>query len=366
MKKLSVIFTLLLLACVSGGCAVIPAIVTTGASFAVPQTASLAISAVGTVHKTALIAADERQLDEMVSDKMTTIQAEAVLLSLQGVDLEATCLNGDLYVVGEYTTPEARDEALTELEDLNGVRSVKGVLKPMPTSLVALIKPAISDKHAETVIETGLIKELNIKSANVDVEVVQGEAVIVGVVKDEAEAQSVVQLVEGLRPKTRTPIKVTSLLVLQDMFEADQPQQNELFALSGQVQVLADVAPVLAPIAENPVPQAEATSVAVTEKVSVASLLSRFPSEPSPWQKARLKMKRRLLSLAHAESDPKAKRELITLSSKVRKDTLFSIEDRLVKALHSTTNLSVRNHVNSILAEIAPQKTLHIQNVALN
>lgn len=358
MKKLSVILALMLFACISGGCAVIPAIVTTGASFAVPQTASLAISAVGTVHKTALVAADERQLDEMISDKMTTIQAEAALLTRQGVDMEATCLNGDLYVVGEYVSPEDRDEALTALEEIKGVRSVKGVVKPMPTSLAALIKPAITDHHAETVIETGLLKELHIKSANVDVAVVQGEAVITGVVENETEAASVVHLVEGLAPKTRTPIKVTSLLVRQDIYEAGLPQHNEVFALRGGSSAPAEVA--------STPPAEPAEPVAEVDTPSLASLAGQFPAEPSAWQQARMKMKLRLLSLARAETDPKAKRELITLSSKVRKDTMFSIEDRLVKALHRTNNLSVRNHVNDILAEIAPQKTLHIQTVAMN
>ncbi len=361
-KKLSVIFGLLLITCISGGCAIIPAIVTTGASFAVPQTASLAISAVGTVHKTALVAADERQVDEMISDKMTTIQAEAVLLAQQGVDFEATCLNGDLYVVGEYATPEDRDSALSALEDLKGVHSVKGVVKPMPTSLVALIEPTIADGHAETVIETGLIKELHIKSANVDVEVVQGEAVIVGVVKDAAEADSVVRLVERLGEDAKASVKVTSLLAFQDSYEAGVGQPNDMFALSSQFRVLAEVNPQ----AITPTVEAKPDTVVVADKPSMSTLAAYIPTEPTIWQKARRNMKRRILSLAKAESDPKAKRELISLSSKIRKDTAFSIEDRLVRTMHTSTNLIVRSHVNGILIDIAPSRALPVHTLAMN
>ena len=167
MKKLIVIFALLFAACFSGGCAVLPALVTTGASFAVPQTVSVAISAASTVHKTALIAADERDMNDMISDKMTTIRAQAALLGETGADVEAQCLDGDIYVVGEYATPADRESVVATLQAVDGVKSVKGVLKSQPTSLVDLVEPTISDKHAEMVIEAGLIKALHIKSANV-------------------------------------------------------------------------------------------------------------------------------------------------------------------------------------------------------
>lgn len=361
MKKVVVIFGFLLLACFSGGCAVIPAIVTTGASFAVPQSASLAISAVGTVHKTALVAADERQVDEMISDKMATIQAEAILLTERGVDMEATCLNGDLYVVGEYATPADRDRAIKSLEEIQSVNSVKGVVKPMPSSLVALIKPAIADSHAETVISTGLIKELHIKSANVDVHIVQGEAVIVGVVENATEAESIVRLVEKLKPDARTPIKVTSLLVQQDIYEAGLPQRNNTYALNSGTLMLAD-----ATQASLPETNSESAPVIEKDRPTISSLAAYIPADLTPWQKARQKMKRRILSLAKSETDPKAKRQLISLSAKVRTDTMISIEDRLVRTMNHSTNLAVRSHINAILTDIAPHRTLQVQTIAMH
>ena len=379
MKKLIVISALLFAACFSGGCAVVPALVTTGASFAVPQTVSVAISAASTVHKTALIAADERDVDDMITDKMTTIRAQAALLTETGADVEAQCLDGDVYVVGEYATPQDRENVVAALQSVDGVKSVKGVLKQQPTSLAALVEPAISDKHAEMVIEAGLLKELHIKSANVDVAVVQGEAVVMGVVENSEEAREVVALVERLRPRTSDPVKVTSLLVSQDDYDKGGPQANDQFVLLTSSQMLA-----AAQKGENDAvagrepTEAEWEAVAAFETAAgpkavvpvdkpsaVEIAQTRLPKTRTPWQKARLKMKRRILSLAKAESNSAVRRRLITLSTKVLKDKNTSIEARLVKTLHNSPNFKIKRHVNSILRDYAPHRAVSFSTVAM-
>ncbi|QJB56130.1 BON domain-containing protein [Pseudodesulfovibrio sp. zrk46] len=354
MKKLAVILTLLLLAALAGGCAVVPALVTTGASMAVPQTASLAITAAGTVHKTALVAADERDVDDMMSDKMLTIQAEAILLTEPGTDVEAMCLNGDMYVAGEYDTPEDRETVIRELGSLKGVKSVKGVLKQTPTSLVAQVEPTIRDKHAESVIQAGLIKELHIKSANVDVFVVQGEAVVFGVVKDQTEAERVETLVRDLRPGKEDPVSVTSLLALQSAHENGVSQPNDLFALKTRAQMLAERS------------EKVRKAAAVENWRDLEELAFLLPAERTPWQKARLKMKHRILSTANREQDKQARRELITLSSQVLKDTHISIESRLVRTLISTDNVEVRRQVEAILNDVAPHRAERLHTLAMN
>ncbi|MEF2229904.1 MAG: BON domain-containing protein [Pseudodesulfovibrio sp.] len=368
MKKLAAIIALLLAACCSGGCAVVPALVTTGASFAVPQAVSVAISTASTVHKTALIAADERDMDDMISDKMTTIRAQAVLLSEPGADVDAQCLNGDLYVVGEYAAPSDRDSVIASLQQVQGVKSVKGVLRPMPGSLVAMVEPVISDRHAEAVIESGLIKELHIKSANVEVEVVQGEAVLTGVVEDRAEADAMVALVERLRPRTAHPVKVTSLLAFQEAYENGGRQANDAFVLLTERQMLA-AAEVKRPVAAGEKalpPPAAIPAVMGDAPPSIEELAAaRLPKKRSSWQQARLKMKHRILELAKEEQDPVVKRRLITLSTRVLKDRNTSIEARLVKTLHRTPNLRLKILVNDILADYAPDSAIPIQTVAM-
>lgn len=252
MKQCAVLCILILLSALSGGCAVVPALMT-GASFAVPQSASVAITAASTVHKTALIAADERSVDDMMSDKMLTFQAGAMLLAQTGASMEASCLNGEMYVVGEYATQEDRNEIIRELSSLQGVTAVKGVLKPMPDKLASLIEPTIRDSHAHSVIETGLLKELHIKSANVDVIVVQGEAVILGVVANADEAIRVTNMVASLSPKSDTPLTVTSLLAHQDSHDAGLPQNNDAFILRAESPLAAHI-PTAAPSPHQPKP----------------------------------------------------------------------------------------------------------------
>lgn len=351
----------------SGGCAVVPALITTGASMAVPQTASMIITAASTVHKTVLFAADERNADDMLADKFLTFQAQAMLMTEPQANMDASCYNGDIYLVGEFATPEDRDRIITRLQDIKGVRSVKGVVKQLPTDMLAAIKPAVTDGHAEAVIETGLFNKLHIRSANVDVEVVQGEAVVMGVVRDRDEAERVIDIVRDLRPESSRDIKVTSLLACQDAYEADITQDNETYALLTRQQMLDEATPALAEVEEEADSRLAMETGGNEPAPALEKLYARyFPEKPSAWQTARRKMKTRILDLAKAEQDPQAKMELITLSSKVLKDKHTSIERRLIKTLTTTSNASVWNHVDKILDDIAPERVERIQTLAMN
>lgn len=371
MKHVAAIIILLSLA-VSGGCAVVPALVTTGASLAVPQTASMVITAASTVHKTVLFAADERSADDMFADKLLTLRAQGILLTEPQAHMEATCFNGDIYLVGEFATPADRDRIITRLRSIKGVRSVKGVIKQQPSEMMAGLKPAVSDGHAETVIEAGLLKELHIRSANVDVEVVQGEAVVMGVVYDKAEAEDVIDIVKGLRPQSEHPIKVTSLLAYQDVHESGAMQANEMYALHSSKQMLAAAVPTPdIPVTESETPTVNPTptdpDMEIDESPALEKLYARYiPAKPSTWQKARRKMKARIFDLAKSETNPQAKKELITLSTRVLKDKNVSIERRLLKTLNSTQQSSVRKQVAKILRDISPKRTERIQTLAMN
>jgi len=346
---------------------VVPALITTGTSLAVPQTASMVITAAGTVHKTALFAADERNANDMLADKFLTFQAQAVLLTEPQADMDASCYNGDIYLVGEFATPGDRDRIITRLQAIKGVRSVKGVVKQSPTDMLAAIKPAVTDGHAEAVIETGLFKELHIRSANVDVEVVQGEAVVMGVVRDHKEAEQVIGIVRDLRPDSSRDIKVTSLLACQDAYEADTAQDNGDHVLLTRRQVLAEAAQVPADAEVEEAASRLAMKAGGEPSPALKELYARyFPEKPSAWQTARRTMNIRILDLAKAERDPRARKELITLSSRVLKDRHTSIERRLVKTLTATSNASVRSHVDKLLDDVSPERAERIQTLAMN
>lgn len=358
MKRILSVISIFILTAAFSGCAVVPALVTTGASLAVPQAASLAITAAGTVQKAVFFAADERTTDDMLNDAVLTLRVQGMLLTESGVDIKAAAFNGDVYLVGDYAAPEDRDRVLDDIRSISGVRAIKGVVKQRPEKLTDLVKPAITDHHAETVIEAGLIQELHVKSANVDVEVVQGEAVIMGVVRDREEAEQVVELVESLRPGDT--IRVTSLLALQDVYMQGGPQENETYALLTRQEMIA-----AAPAKHAEVSPAE---LAMSEPAPELNALYEqyFPNEPTAWQKARRRMKRRILTMAKREDNPEARRELITLSSRVLKDRHISIEGRLVKTLIATESASVRTQVDHLLDDIAPRRAARIQTLAMN
>ena len=99
--------------------------------------------------------------------------------------------------------------------------------------------------------------------------------------------------------------------------------------------------------------------------VSVEQAADRLPVKRTAWQRARLRMKHRILQLAKQEQNPEVKRRLITLSTRVLKDRNTSIEARLVKTLHRTPNLRIKTLVNDILAEYAPDSVVPIQTVAM-
>ena len=364
MKKHVASIIIVLCLAFSGGCAVVPALVTTGASLAVPQTASMIITAASTVHKTALFAADERNTEDMVADKFLSLKAQAMLLTEPQADMDASCYNGDIYLTGEFVTPADRDRIITRMQEIDGAHSVKGVIKQRPSDMLAAIKPAVTDSHAEMVIETGLFKELHIRSANVDVEVVQGEAVVMGVVRDKEEEKRVLDIVRKLRPKSSRQITVTSLLALQDAYEANAVQENEEYALLTRQQELALAeAEQPAPVQTLDVADFETGGAETSPKL--AALYDRYFPEKT-WSEYRHQMKNRILELAKAESNSEAKKELITLSSKVLKDRHTSVECRLIKTLCTTQNVSVWNHVDTILDDIAPERTERIQTLAMN
>lgn len=367
MKKRAVAVLFVLSLAFSGGCAVVPALVTTGASFAVPQTASLAITAASTVHKTVLIAADERNAADMLADKLLAFQAQALLMADPQVDMEVCCYNGDIYLVGEFATPADLDRVISGLRKIKGVHSVKGVVKQMPSDTLASVPLAVTDSHAEMVIEAGLFKALLIRSANVDVEVVQGEAVVMGVVHDRREAEDVVNIIRGLRPESSREIKVTSLLACQDVYEAHDMQDNERFVLQTRREMLAEVEVVRPPSSQEEQAMGDFVTGEAEPDPQWEALAVRYLSqEPTAWQKARYRMKRRILKLAKAERDPRARWELITLSSRIAKDKAISIERRLLKTLSATSNVSVWSQVDSILDEISPERAKRIHTLAMN
>ncbi|MDD4951464.1 MAG: BON domain-containing protein [Desulfovibrionaceae bacterium] len=350
------------LLCATGCAGVIPLAMSTGASLAVPKTVSLAMTGVKMLHKTTLLAADERNAGDMLKDKIVDIKAQASLLADRlDADVEAHCYNGDIYLVGEVDRPETADRLVRRMKSINGVTEVKGVIKTRPGTGYA---PPVNDCLVEAKVEANLIKHYHIRSANFDVDVVQGEAVLLGVVENKAEEQEVVDFVKKLKTlKGLAHMRVTSLLAIQDEYEAGLEDSNSKFALL-----------------ENPAPQSlcarpetrtlaakpEARPLAFKTRTWTPpeSALQNPADDPSPWQMARLRMNRRIVTMAKAEINHKSRIELLRLSHKILRDKNTSILARLSKTLNNSSQLATKVKLQTLIADISPDAPRKVWNLA--
>lgn len=230
-----------------GGCAaIIPTILSAAGSFVVPKSVSLAFTGLRTLHKVALMAADERDVSDMAGDKVLSIKASANLLATAGTDIEAYAYNGDIYVVGEADDMETRDQIIRDLRDIKGVSEVKGVIKIKQEEDFL---PNVSDSYLSNMVQLSLTRKLHIRSANVEAEACQGEIYIMGVVADKQEELEIMEYVRGL---TERPVH--SVMALQNEYENGMLASNYQYVLyeSGQATPGTD------PAAPAPVVLAEA------------------------------------------------------------------------------------------------------------
>lgn len=207
-----------------GGCAaILPTLLSSAASFIVPKSVSLAMTGLRTIQKIALIAADERDLDDMAKDKILSIKASANLMAEPLSNVEAYAYNSDIYVVGEVDSLETRNRIITELREIKGVRDVKGVIKERPPDDYA---PNVSDAYLENIVQLALTKQLHIRSSNIEAEACQGEIFILGVVADKQEEFEIIEYVRGI-----TNNRVTSLICLQNEYEHGMLASNYQYTL---------------------------------------------------------------------------------------------------------------------------------------
>ncbi|WP_147819635.1 BON domain-containing protein [Salidesulfovibrio onnuriiensis] len=357
------IFMLAILA--SGGCAIVP-VALTGASFATPQAVSLALTGVKVAHKGVLIAADERDADDMINDQFLDLQASAVAATASGVDADVHAYNGQVYVVGEYENEAAREKFVASLRDINGVEDVKGVLKSAETAEDLPVK----DGFAESTIAANLIAELGLKSANVDVEVVQNEAVLVGVVETHQEERELEAFVNSL--KVRDDLKgitVVSLVAVQQDRDAgintadleyrlQRIPGNSAFASAQQTaHTVAMSAPEVA---------TDVTRARAWDPQTLADLSRKYKGYFSQWTRERVRLKQTLLTMAERETDADASRELQTLAHKIRTDKNTSIAARLENAMLHSGNLHTKIQVNALLRQYAPARSVNMSSLAMN
>ncbi|MBU1228366.1 MAG: BON domain-containing protein [Proteobacteria bacterium] len=320
----------------AGGCAMIPFALTTTASLAMPQTASLAMSGVKGAYKTMQLAADERDMNTIMRDNMLTLKAKSALLTERSAtDVQVYAYTGDIFAVGVVDNEAQRDHLIRTLQGVKGVDEVKGVirLRDMENPYAGL-----RDNFLENTTRMALGRYLLHKNAGVEIGAVQGELCLMGVVGTYAEALDLIQYVESV-----SGTRAMSLLAIRDEYATGRPENNKRYLLTpAPAAQEANETRQLA--AERP--QTLPSAPVIARKFRPAAA----PEQPVVWNKARIRLGDKLQTLAKRAQSPSARAELMTLAGQVTTDHDLSITDRLSVAAAQAKNQHARLKIQSLLA----------------
>ncbi|HWR02779.1 MAG TPA: BON domain-containing protein [Humidesulfovibrio sp.] len=342
----------------AGGCAMLPFAIS-GASLAMPQNASLAVSGVKGVYNTGYLASDERDMNTIVRDNMLTLKAKSALLTVKGTqDVQVLALKGDLFAVGTVKNTAERDEIIRAMRQVQGVGSVKGHL-PLRDPEAA---PTVSaDSSLENRARMALSRHLLHKNSGVEVQAVEGELCLMGVVGTHAEALDLIQYIESV-----TGARAISLLAIRNEYATGRTETNRLYLLepsdapAPQGLSLYPNAPEAAPLPRAPIalgktmhpaapPQAPsgntAAFLAPARTIGAPAHAPAIAANP-----ARVHMQQKLTALAKREQNLQARAELLTLAGQIAQDRDVSIADRLSVAAAQSTQQQSKAKIEALLS----------------
>jgi len=360
----------------AGGCAMLPFAITTTASLALPQTASLAMTGVKSVYNTAYMVSDERDMNTMVRDNMLSLKAQSAMLTAQGSsNVHVYAYNGEIFAVGVVDSADDRDRVIRSMQNVKGVGAIKGYIRLRDTD-----DPinTTADNSLQNRARMALSRYLLHKNSGVEVQAVDGQLCLMGVVGTHAEALDIIQYVETVTGKP-----ALSMLSIRDEYATGHTQTNRLYLLEpGEESVRALTLQDAKPLPDAPIrfaqsnPQAEmpaslqtgpetnSVRLAVVKprtghaltlraaRLAPPQRMAESASQPASPQvnKTRANMRERITSLAKAEANPLAKAELLALAAQVQHDRDLSITDRLSVAADTATQHQAKVKIQALLA----------------
>ena len=137
------------------------------------------------------IPVEERSTGTIIDDKTITLTIEKEFLkddSIKYMDFSASTYEGAVYLYGEYENKGQVDRAKAIANDIQGVKSISTYFLPKSRRGECGITDEV-ELNARLTKE--LVADKNIWSTNVDVEIVQCNIVLLGVVGSQAELQAV-------------------------------------------------------------------------------------------------------------------------------------------------------------------------------
>ncbi|MDD3313271.1 BON domain-containing protein [Pseudodesulfovibrio sp.] len=148
------------------------------------------------------VAVDERTTGQWVDDNTIALTIEKDFLAddlVKYLDYDAFSYRGHVYVVGEYESREQVDRAVKLAKGVEGVRQVTTYLLPKreDDGCSTADKLGIYQK-----LKQALVDDKNIWSTNIEIEIVQCNVVLLGIVGSSAEksaAEAHAKAVKGVR-----------------------------------------------------------------------------------------------------------------------------------------------------------------------
>lgn len=137
------------------------------------------------------IAMEERDMGDYVSDQKISLIINERFLEDDDVkfrDFDASTFEGHVYIVGEYESREQVKRAVTIAKSVEGVKRVTTYMMPKKVEDDCSAADAI-EIHAK--VTQALVGDESIHSTNIDIEVVQCNVILLGIVGSEAEKTAV-------------------------------------------------------------------------------------------------------------------------------------------------------------------------------
>ena len=178
LKLVVIIFTIFLLP----GCAMLPFGI--GLIPGAPSYVSSIIGGGQTVYETAV---DERSTEQQMLDAIIAGHAQAELYkdkNIRANQITTHCYFGRLYLVGEY---DSQEQLRTIYECMDRVDNKRGVVSHLYLRNEEADHDFLTEQAQYAELRTQLMADFEITSSPIDVEIVQGDIILLGTIKDKEE-----------------------------------------------------------------------------------------------------------------------------------------------------------------------------------
>lgn len=168
--------------CLLPGCAMVP--IGIGLIPGAPSYVSSIIGGGQTAYETAV---DERSTRQQMQDAIVAGHAQAELLrnkDIRAGQITTHCYFGRLYLVGEY---DSQEQLRSIYESMEEVENKRGVISRLYLRDAEADHDVLTEQARYAELRTQLLADFEVTSSPIEVEIVQGDIILLGVIADRKE-----------------------------------------------------------------------------------------------------------------------------------------------------------------------------------